>query len=153
MCQKQKDMTEEILQTGRQPPHTSLLSVDVMENLGKELIQLCDRIEQHGLVDYEMGVWEEEILSGRTIPCSDGRTSLKFLFTNVLMASALFSPGSVSRSHGEPTRHPSRTHHNNHFPAMTRSRVLVLLCVGRLADFQSGLMQETKLVALPRGSP
>ncbi|GAB1217226.1 hypothetical protein ATERTT37_006462 [Aspergillus terreus] len=64
VCQKQKDMTEEILQTGRQPPHTSLLSVDVMENLGKELIQLCDRIEQHGLVDYEMGVWEEEILSG-----------------------------------------------------------------------------------------
>ncbi|GES62861.1 37S ribosomal protein S9, mitochondrial [Aspergillus terreus] len=63
VCQKQKDMTEELLQTGRQPPHTSLLSVDVMENLGKELIQLCDRIEQHGLVDYEMGVWEEEILS------------------------------------------------------------------------------------------
>ncbi|KAL4898543.1 hypothetical protein BDV59DRAFT_206882 [Aspergillus ambiguus] len=63
VCQKQKDMTEELLQTGRQPPHTSLLGVDVMENLGKELIQLCDRVEQHGLVDYEMGIWEEEILS------------------------------------------------------------------------------------------
>ncbi|KAA8643248.1 hypothetical protein EYZ11_008496 [Aspergillus tanneri] len=47
---------------GRQPPHTRLLSSEVTENLGKELISLCDRIEQHGLVDYQMGIWEEEIL-------------------------------------------------------------------------------------------
>ncbi|EIT81489.1 hypothetical protein Ao3042_01961 [Aspergillus oryzae 3.042] len=33
-----------------------------MDNLGKELIQLCDRVEQFGLVDYQMGIWEEEIL-------------------------------------------------------------------------------------------
>jgi hypothetical protein len=36
-----------------------------MEAMGKDLIQLCDQLEQHGLVDYQMGIWEEEILSGK----------------------------------------------------------------------------------------
>jgi hypothetical protein len=36
-----------------------------METMGKDLIQLCDQLEQHGLVDYQMGIWEEEILSGK----------------------------------------------------------------------------------------
>ncbi|RJE22258.1 hypothetical protein PHISCL_05396 [Aspergillus sclerotialis] len=56
-------MTTDLLQIGHQPPNTSLLSTDVMENMAKSLIQLCDKMEQHGLVDYQMGIWEEEILS------------------------------------------------------------------------------------------
>lgn len=60
----QKDLTQSLLQTGHQQPHVSLLSAGSMEQIGKELIQLCDQLEQHGLVDYQMGVWEEEILSG-----------------------------------------------------------------------------------------
>ncbi|KAL4926460.1 uncharacterized protein BDV17DRAFT_293455 [Aspergillus undulatus] len=63
LCQKQKDMTHELLQTGRQSSRTSLLSTEAMDTLGKQLIQLCDQMEQHGLVDYQMGIWEEEILS------------------------------------------------------------------------------------------
>lgn len=55
-----------MLQSGRRPPHVSLLSGDTLESLGNELIQLCDRIESHGLVDYQMGIWEEEILSGES---------------------------------------------------------------------------------------
>jgi len=31
--------------------------------MGKELVRLCDIMEKHGLVDYQMGVWEEEIIS------------------------------------------------------------------------------------------
>ncbi|KAB8200313.1 hypothetical protein BDV34DRAFT_205081 [Aspergillus parasiticus] len=62
VCQKQKDLLQDVLRTRRQPPHTTLLNDDVMDNLGKELIQLCDRVEQFGLVDYQMGIWEEEIL-------------------------------------------------------------------------------------------
>lgn len=27
-----------------------------------ELINICDQLEPYGLVDYEIGVWEEEIL-------------------------------------------------------------------------------------------
>jgi hypothetical protein len=46
------------------PSHISLLRRDRLEAMGKDLIQLCDQLEQHGLVDYQMGIWEEEILSG-----------------------------------------------------------------------------------------
>ena len=34
------------------------------------LIRFCDGIEGHGLVDYEMGVWEEEILDRTKISIS-----------------------------------------------------------------------------------
>ncbi|GLI79266.1 hypothetical protein PoHVEF18_007596 [Penicillium ochrochloron] len=63
ICQKQKALTQDVVATGHQPPQTSLLSRDRMQAMGKELIQLCDQLEQHGLVDYQMGIWEEEILS------------------------------------------------------------------------------------------
>ena len=62
--------SKDLLQTGRQPSRTSLLSVEAMDTLGKQLIQLCDQMEQHGLVDYQMGIWEEEILSGTSPPKS-----------------------------------------------------------------------------------
>lgn len=61
----QKDLTQGLLQTTHQTPHVSLLDTVTMEQMGKELVQLCDRLEEHGLVDYQMGVWEEEILSGK----------------------------------------------------------------------------------------
>ena len=69
LCQKQKDLTADLLLGhghghGHLLPHMSLLSADMMEDMGRELISLCDKIEQHGLVDYQMGIWEEEILSG-----------------------------------------------------------------------------------------
>jgi hypothetical protein len=51
--------------SGQQSPHVSLIGHDRMETMGKNLIQLCDQLEQHGLVDYQMGIWEEEILSGK----------------------------------------------------------------------------------------
>jgi hypothetical protein len=66
VCQKQKDLTHDLVATGHQPAQTSLLSHDRMEAMGKELIHLCDQLEQHGLVDYQVGVWEEEILCGKS---------------------------------------------------------------------------------------
>ena len=59
-------MMEEIQQASCQMEHTSLLSVEAMGSLGKKLTGLCDQLEQHGLADYEMGLWEEEILPGET---------------------------------------------------------------------------------------
>lgn len=44
-----------------------ILTEESLNKLGRELVRLCDRVEQHGLVDYQMGVWEEEILSGKRI--------------------------------------------------------------------------------------
>ena len=49
--------------TGRGPhPGQSVLSKPALQHLGDELTRLCDGLEKSGLVDYEMGVWEEEII-------------------------------------------------------------------------------------------
>ena len=34
--------------------------------MGDELLCICDDAETHGLVDYELGFWEEEIMTGKT---------------------------------------------------------------------------------------
>jgi hypothetical protein len=39
-----------------------MLNADSMEKMGQEIIRFCDLVEPHGLVDYQMGIWEEEIL-------------------------------------------------------------------------------------------
>ncbi|OXV08460.1 hypothetical protein Egran_03780 [Elaphomyces granulatus] len=63
VCQKQRDMTQDLLETGHQLPNTTMLTIDMMERMGQEIVRLCDKMEPHGLVDYQMGIWEEEILS------------------------------------------------------------------------------------------
>ncbi|KAB8254710.1 hypothetical protein BDV32DRAFT_142656 [Aspergillus pseudonomiae] len=84
----------DMLRTHRQPPHTTLLNDDVMDTLGKELIQLCDRVEQFGLVDYQMGIWEEEIL-GVLGQCLDLYESLpEVLRAHMSTAPALAGPRS-----------------------------------------------------------
>lgn len=57
-------MAQDLAATGHHLTQASLLSRDRMESMGKDLIQLCDQLEQYGLVDYQMGIWEEEILCG-----------------------------------------------------------------------------------------
>jgi hypothetical protein len=60
LCLKQKDMAE-----SSPPPQRSqqqLLSEQQLKKMGDELVQLCNIIERHGLVDYEYGVWEERII-------------------------------------------------------------------------------------------
>jgi hypothetical protein len=62
--QRQKELTRDNIATSHLSAQTSLLSQERLELMGKDLIHLCDQFEQHGLVDYQMGIWEEEILSG-----------------------------------------------------------------------------------------
>lgn len=38
-----------------------MLSADAITNLVDELVGFCDQIETYGLVDFEMGIWEEQI--------------------------------------------------------------------------------------------
>lgn len=38
------------------------MSAQVLEHLSRQLVRLCDGVENHGLVDYQMGVAEEEIM-------------------------------------------------------------------------------------------
>ncbi len=52
-----------MLQSGRSPiPPQSFLPVDTLERMGDELVAHCDSLGRVGLVDYQMGVSEEEII-------------------------------------------------------------------------------------------
>lgn len=57
--QKQKDM----LQAGQRIKHPqSLMTQDFINKMAKDLIRMCDAVEKHGLVDYQYGVAEEQII-------------------------------------------------------------------------------------------
>ncbi|EME85394.1 uncharacterized protein MYCFIDRAFT_88778 [Pseudocercospora fijiensis CIRAD86] len=60
--QKQFDVTQEWIRSGGGRDSPSIMSQQVLEHLSRELVRLCDSIEKHGLVDYQMGVAEEEIM-------------------------------------------------------------------------------------------
>ncbi|CAP73867.1 uncharacterized protein PODANS_2_12220 [Podospora anserina S mat+] len=59
MFQRQKEMIESGQQLQRSQ---SLVPQEELEKMAKELIKYCDNIERHGLVDYQYGVWEEQII-------------------------------------------------------------------------------------------
>ncbi|RAO71505.1 uncharacterized protein BHQ10_007517 [Talaromyces amestolkiae] len=66
LLQKQKDsVNATICSKILQPGSTRLLDAWSLEDLGLELIRFCDWLAPHGLVDYERGMWEEEILDGK----------------------------------------------------------------------------------------
>lgn len=71
VCQMQRDLTQEIIQSGQQRSRVSLISAEYLDHMGKQLIRLCDQVEEHGLVDYQIGFWEEEILSGMSFLCQN----------------------------------------------------------------------------------
>ncbi|KAI1138921.1 hypothetical protein F5Y05DRAFT_355347 [Hypoxylon sp. FL0543] len=60
LFQKQKDMMESGLQLQR---GQSLISEERLRKMGEEIVRLCDGIDRHGLVDYQYGVWEENIIA------------------------------------------------------------------------------------------
>ncbi|KAL2170090.1 hypothetical protein VTG60DRAFT_5185 [Thermothelomyces hinnuleus] len=59
MFQRQKEMMESGQQIQRPQ---SLISQEGLQKMGKDLVRLCDSVERHGLVDYQYGVWEEQII-------------------------------------------------------------------------------------------
>lgn len=68
--QRQFDLTEDALRMHRplgEPQ--SLMPLQALENLCRELVRLCDNVERFGLVDYQMGVAEEQIMDRKsTLP-------------------------------------------------------------------------------------
>lgn len=67
-----------MLDSGQPPRHPqSILQEDFLERMGRELVRLCDSMERHGLVDYQMGVWEEEIVNGIIHPTSPRQATLR----------------------------------------------------------------------------
>ncbi|KAI6310642.1 hypothetical protein MCOR29_008547 [Pyricularia oryzae] len=60
LLQKQKELMESGQQLQR---NQTLINKYGLEKMAKELLRLCDQIERHGLVDYQYGVWEEQIIA------------------------------------------------------------------------------------------
>jgi hypothetical protein len=61
--QRQHDMTQEMLSGQALQESQSIINTQALEQLARELVRLCDEVEKHGLVDYQMGVAEEEIMN------------------------------------------------------------------------------------------
>ncbi len=57
--QKQKEVTEAALRTRTQA--ADILTSEVITILMDALVGMCDQLEPYGLVDFEMGIWEEQI--------------------------------------------------------------------------------------------
>ncbi|RCI07491.1 hypothetical protein L249_4530 [Ophiocordyceps polyrhachis-furcata BCC 54312] len=57
---------KQLMQTGQQVSRAqTLMSESTIKKMGDELVRLCDGVERHGLVDYQYGVWEEQIESSK----------------------------------------------------------------------------------------
>ncbi|OAQ63479.2 hypothetical protein VFPPC_09839 [Pochonia chlamydosporia 170] len=56
MLQQKRLMT-----SGQTPSTQRLMTQGQIEEMCDELIRLCDGLERHGLVDYQYGVWEDQI--------------------------------------------------------------------------------------------
>lgn len=55
----------ELMISSQQPSRAqTVMSKSMVKKMGNELIRLCDGIERHGLIDYQYGVWEEQITTG-----------------------------------------------------------------------------------------
>lgn len=67
LLQRQFENTENVINLKRRPASPqSILDKRALTEMGNELVRLCDSVEQHGLVDYEMGVAEEQIISSES---------------------------------------------------------------------------------------
>ncbi|KAH8669282.1 hypothetical protein BGZ61DRAFT_116008 [Ilyonectria robusta] len=67
VCQRQIEMMTSSQQLSKSQ---SLMSKEMIEKMGNELIRLCDGMERHELVDYQYGV-----VMGRTDYCRSRRLS------------------------------------------------------------------------------
>ncbi|KAL8813107.1 MAG: hypothetical protein Q9223_000633 [Gallowayella weberi] len=64
LLQGQKEATQQMLDTEQRPHRPqSVLGKDFLGNMAETLVHHCDGLEKYGLVDYQTGVWEEEIMS------------------------------------------------------------------------------------------
>lgn len=66
LLQRQLENTEQAKSDQSLPSPQSVLDKKMLTRMGNELVRLCDGIEPHGLVDYEMGVAEEQIISSKS---------------------------------------------------------------------------------------
>lgn len=66
--QRQLDLSKRMMRNQPLDQNQSIMDSQTLERLSSELVRLCDPIEKHGLVDYQMGVAEEEIMESKLPP-------------------------------------------------------------------------------------
>ncbi|PVH70138.1 hypothetical protein DL98DRAFT_353786, partial [Cadophora sp. DSE1049] len=76
--QKQKDMLESGQQLER---GQSFMTQDFISKMAKDLIRMCDAVQKYGLVDYQYGVAEEQIIMILT-ECLDLQESIEGVGAN-----------------------------------------------------------------------
>lgn len=97
--QRQFDLTEEMIHTN-QALHEpqSIMSQQALEHLCRELVRMCDSVEKHGLVDYQMGVAEEQIMDCKSCSLSTREIELTTTCSVVLLKSlSLLDPASATQ--------------------------------------------------------
>lgn len=62
VLERQKELLQGLRSGMPLVPPMTLLRADDLEKMGDGIVRWCNGLEKHGLVDYEMGVWEEEIV-------------------------------------------------------------------------------------------
>lgn len=76
----------------------SLINTDSLKELGRELVRLCDHIEKHGLVDYQMGVAEEEIMDREYQPTPAGCKRANAIYPVILRCLSLLEAPADSKA-------------------------------------------------------
>lgn len=63
-------MQKELIEGGGQLARgQSMITEENAQKMMDDLVRLCDNIERYGLVDYQYGVWEEQIAASKcTVP-------------------------------------------------------------------------------------
>jgi hypothetical protein len=81
LLQKQKDVTEDMQASGHGPRSPrSVIPLEQLEKMGKDLVKLADAIEKHGLVDYQYGVMEENIMDSKYLPPHKGTSTVRLMW-------------------------------------------------------------------------
>ena len=77
-------MQKDVLVSGQRLQQSqSLMPHDLVNKMAKDLVRMCDSVEKYGLVDYQYGVAEEQIMSSRSVPGETSYSSLtKFIHSS-----------------------------------------------------------------------
>lgn len=60
-------MQKELIEGGGQLARgQSMITEENAQKMMDDLVRLCDNIERYGLVDYQYGVWEEQIAASKS---------------------------------------------------------------------------------------
>lgn len=66
--QKQKNLLMARRRGERLNPSHRLIDEKRLMDMGDGIVNVCSILEKHGLVDYELGVWEEDIITRQISP-------------------------------------------------------------------------------------